>query len=85
MCFGPVCRINPSVTGLAHIITPYVTGLPARSIIPDVIGSAPVILRLHYVYLQCISVEDRFRVWLHFILMLIDPSDLVPTQSLQFS
>ena len=47
MCFGPVCRIILAVNGLALSINPAVTVSPAHSIISDVTGSAPVILRLH--------------------------------------
>ena len=47
ICFGPVCRITPAVTGPARRITLAVTGSPVRSIIPPVTGSAPVILQLH--------------------------------------
>ena len=51
ICFGPVCRSTPAVTGTARSITLAVTGSPARSIIRDFTGFAPVILRLH---LPCI-------------------------------
>ena len=47
MCFGPVCCITPAVTGPARSITPDVTVSPARSIIPAVLGSAPIILLLN--------------------------------------
>ena len=46
MCFDPVCRITPAVTGPARSISLDVTGLPVHSIIPAIMGSAPVILRL---------------------------------------
>ena len=47
ICFGLVCRITTAVTGPARSITPADTVLPAHSIIPDVTGLAPVIIRLH--------------------------------------
>ena len=56
MCFGLMCRITPAVTGPERIITPIVTGLPERSLIPDFKGSAPVILRMHlpHILTMCI-------------------------------
>ena len=78
MRFGPVCRITPAFTGLARSITPAVTGLLAHSIIPAVTGLAPVItpaaftMYIKYISLRHIAVKERFRVWIQFILTLIE-------------
>ena len=77
-----VCRITPAVTGPARSITPAVTGLMARSIIPAVMVLAPIFTLaafttyINYVYLQRIAITDRFRVWLQFILPIIDPASM---------
>ena len=76
MNFDLVCCITPAVTGPAHSINLDVKGLPARNIIPAVIGLAPIITPaafttyINYVSLQRISIKDRFRVWLYFILLI---------------
>ena len=78
MCFGPVCRIDLAVTGPSYSITMAVTVSPASSIITAIKGLAPVITAaafttyINYVSLRRISVKDRFMVWLHFILPLIE-------------
>ena len=70
MCFGLLCCITPDVTGPARSITPAVMVFLACSIIPAVMGLAPVITQaafnsyINCVYLRCIAVKDRFRVWI---------------------
>ena len=75
-------RITPDVTGPARSITLDVTGSLARSIIPAVRSLAPVITPaefttyINYVSSQRISIKDRFRVWLQFILSPIDHASM---------
>ena len=72
LCFGPMCHINPAVTGPANIITLDVMGSRVRSIILDVTGSAPVITPAEFtMYINYVSLH-RIAVCLQFILPLIE-------------
>ena len=82
ICFGRVFRITTAVTGPERSITTAVTGFSGAQYYSSCYGfgtrnnPAAFTTYINYVSLRRVAVKYRFRVWLYFILPLIDPAGM---------
>ena len=82
MCFGPVCCITPDVYRSGAQYYPGCYGFAGYQYYYGCYGfgayntPAASTTYINYVSLWRIAVKYRFRVWLYFILPLIDPAGM---------